>query len=87
VNGDCANDDLDALIFNSLKCGGSVAIGYRPVGDVKQPGPGNYALQATFSNQKTNVVPGMCQFDLSLDDQSHYQGRLTVPAEFITVRR
>ena len=76
-------DDLDSLMFtNSLKCGGSVAIGYSLVGDMKKLAKGKYALQATFSHKKSEALPGTCQFSLSLDDKNHYEGSLTVPVEF-----
>lgn len=78
-----AEDDFDSLMFfNSLKCGGSVAIGYSLVGDMKKLAHGKYALQATFSHQKSEALPGTCQFYLALDDKNHYEGRLTVPVEF-----
>lgn len=78
-----ADDDLDSLMFiNSLECGGSVAIGYSLVGDMKKLAHGKYALQATFSHKKSEALPGTCQFELLLDDKNHYQGRLTVPVEF-----
>lgn len=78
-----AEDDLDSPNFlNSLKCGGSVAISIGVARDMKKLAHGKYSLQATFSNEKSEALPGTCQFRLSLDDRNHYQGRLTVPVEF-----
>ncbi|HEX4900903.1 MAG TPA: hypothetical protein VFV61_10245 [Pyrinomonadaceae bacterium] len=78
-----AEDDLESLMFtNSLKCGGSVAIGYSVVGEMKQLAHGKYALQATFNHKQSEALPATCQFSLALDDKNHYEGRLTVPVEF-----